>query len=71
VPGLGTRTVERLLQVRRHRTLRLDDIARLAGSVKRVRAFLVTADHRPTRELDRIDLRAALTPPPRQLSLFG
>jgi predicted DNA-binding helix-hairpin-helix protein len=46
-------------------------VARLAGSVRRARPFIVTADHRPTRQLDRIDLRAALAPKPRQLSLFG
>jgi putative DNA modification/repair radical SAM protein len=71
VPGLGSRTVERLLLARRHRTLRLDDLARLAGSVRRVRPFIVTADHRPTHELDRLDLRARLAPKPEQLSLFG
>jgi predicted DNA-binding helix-hairpin-helix protein len=51
--------------------LRLDDIARLSGSVRRARPFIVTADHRPVRELDRLDLRAVLAPKPEQLSLFG
>jgi putative DNA modification/repair radical SAM protein len=71
IPGLGTKTIDRLMLTRQHRTLRLDDVARLAGSVRRARAFIVTADHRPVHELDRLDLRAALAPKPRQLSLFG
>ena len=71
VPGLGARTVDRLLSARRHCTLRLGDIARLSVPLKRVRAFLVAADHRPSRNTDRLDLRAMATPPPRQLSLFG
>jgi len=71
VPGLGTRTIHKLLAARRHRAIRLDDLARLAGSVRRARPFIVTADHRPTRMLDRLDLRTALARPPQQLSLFG
>ena len=71
IPGLGSRTVDRLILARRHHSLRLDDLARLAGSVRRARPFVVTADHRPTHELDRLDLRTMLAPKPRQLSLFG
>jgi putative DNA modification/repair radical SAM protein len=71
IPGLGTKTVDRIIASRRHRRLRLDDIARLSGSVRRARPFIVTADHRPVRELDRLDLRAVLAPKPEQLSLFG
>jgi putative DNA modification/repair radical SAM protein len=71
VPGLGKRTVDRIVAARRHRTLRLDDIARLSGAVKRARPFLITADHRPGAELDRLDLRQRFDPPAQQLSLFG
>jgi predicted DNA-binding helix-hairpin-helix protein len=70
IPGLGVRSVDRLIAARRHRTLRLDDVARLVTSVKKLRPFIVTPDHRPTRELD----RAAVFPThaaPVQLSLFA
>jgi len=70
VPGLGKRSVERILAARRQRTLRLDDLGRLTASVKALRPFVTTADHRPTRLLDRLDLQALLAPP-RQLSLFA
>jgi putative DNA modification/repair radical SAM protein len=69
VPGLGKRGVDRLLAARRHRTLRLDDLARLTGSLKKLRPFVITADHRPSRLLDRLDLRSLLAPP-EQLPLF-
>jgi putative DNA modification/repair radical SAM protein len=69
VPGLGKRSVERILAARRQRRLRLDDLGRLAASVKKLRPFVITADHRPTRVLDRQDLRALLAPP-EQLSLL-
>jgi putative DNA modification/repair radical SAM protein len=70
VPGLGKRSVARILATRRHRTLRLGDLGRLAASLKKLRPFVVTVDHRPTRVLDRLDLRALLVPP-EQLSLFA
>jgi predicted DNA-binding helix-hairpin-helix protein len=70
VPGLGKRSVERILAARRHRRLRLDDLARLAASIRKLRPFVVTADHRPTGLLDRQGLRALLAPP-EQLSLLA
>ena len=74
VPGLGTRSVDRILAARRHTTLRLADIGRLARSVKRLLPFLITADYRPGRVADRLDLRGALADPPapvpQQGSLF-
>ena len=70
IPGLGKRTVDRLLVARRYHRLRLEDLARLAGSVRRPLPFIVTADHRPSALLDRAGLRATFTRPARQLSLF-
>jgi putative DNA modification/repair radical SAM protein len=70
VPGLGARAVDKILAARRHTRLRLDDVRRLSGSVKRARAFLVTDDHSPAGLTDRLDLRARLIEPPAQLSLF-
>ena len=71
VPGLGTRTVDRVIAARRHRRLQLDDLARLSGSIRKARPFVVTADHHPGHELDGAHLRASFAPPPRQLTLFG
>jgi putative DNA modification/repair radical SAM protein len=70
VPGLGTRAVDKILAARRHMRLRLDDIARLTIGLKRLRPFLITLDHRPTRLIDRADLRQSLIAPPVQPSLF-
>ena len=71
VPGLGTRVVDRLIAARRHRRLRLDDVGRLCRSIRKVRPFIVAADWRPTRLLDRADLRANLVPRAEQLPLFA
>jgi putative DNA modification/repair radical SAM protein len=71
IPGLGQRTVERIVTARKHRTLRLDDLARLSGATRRARSFMITADWRPLAEHTSANLRAALAPPPEQLSLFA
>ena len=71
VPGLGTKAVGQILTTRRHRSLRLDDVARFTVSVAKVRPFIVTADWRPTLLTDRADLRAQLAPKVEQLELFA
>ncbi|MBR0657431.1 putative DNA modification/repair radical SAM protein [Plastoroseomonas arctica] len=69
VPGLGAKTVGRILATRRHRGLRVDDLARLGVRLAPALPFLVALDHRP-RMLDGAHLRAQLTPAPVQGSLF-
>jgi putative DNA modification/repair radical SAM protein len=71
VPGLGVRSVDRILQSRSHTKLRLDDLKRLSGSIQRLRPFVVTADHRPTKLIDLHDLRTIVAPRAEQMSLFG
>ena len=72
VPGLGTRGVGQILSARRHRTLRLDDIAKLTVSVAKLRPFIVTADWRPVTLTDRADLKALVAPDAgRELDLFA
>jgi predicted DNA-binding helix-hairpin-helix protein len=69
VPGLGRRTVERVLQMRRWHRLRTSDLAALRVSLRKVRPFLVTADSAaPARLLDRADLDVLVQP--RQQSLL-
>ena len=71
VPGLGVKAVQRILASRRHRTMRLDDVAKLTVSIGKVRPFIVTADWRPLLLTDRADLRALLAPRTEQLELFA
>jgi putative DNA modification/repair radical SAM protein len=70
VPGLGVRSVDKIIAARRHARLRLADIGRLARSVKRLLPFLITADYRPTKISDRGELRSELAEAPVQASLF-
>jgi putative DNA modification/repair radical SAM protein len=46
VPGLGTRSVDRILRLRRWHRLRTDDLVRLRLPLRRVLPFIITEDHR-------------------------
>ena len=70
VPGLGVKTVQRLLQSRRVRQLRADDLARLHVPLRKVLPFVLLADHQPGAMLDAANLAARLAPPPVQAGLF-
>ncbi|HYO65888.1 MAG TPA: putative DNA modification/repair radical SAM protein [Archangium sp.] len=71
VPGLGVRTVDRLLRIRKWHKLTLEDLARLRVPLNRVKPFIVTADHQPTALLDSPRLPERVRPPAEQLSLFS
>ena len=72
VPGLGVRSVERLIVLRRNKRVRLADLRRLARGVDKLKPFVVVDDWRPGAEADGEVLRAALSadPTPAQLELF-
>jgi len=65
VPGLGVKTVERLLKARAHRRLTYADLARLRCNVKKAEPFVIAADYRP-----RAQAVAARRPRAVQLPLF-
>lgn len=71
VPGLGVKAVDGIISSRRLRRLRLDDVARLTGSIAKVRPFITAADWRPIALTDRADLAAQLRPKTQQLELFA
>jgi len=71
VPGLGVRAADRMIAARRHGALRLDDISRLASSVKKILPFITALDWTPGATLDSDRLMQKLRPEPRQLDLFS
>ncbi len=70
VPGFGTKTVKAILNERRQRRLRLEDLSRLGVSIRKVQAFITAEGWTPHRLVDRPDLRAMFEPQPEQLSLL-
>lgn len=71
IPGLGVRSVDRIISSRRHRKLRFQDLQALGASLKRARHFIIASDHVPTgaaRSSDR--LHAEFAGSSAQASLF-
>ena len=68
VPGLGVRSVDRMLEVRRFKRLALEDVRRLTRGIEKLKPFIVVGDWTPGALTDRADLREHLAP--RQLDLF-
>ena len=70
VPGVGRRTVQRLLAMRRHHRVTRADLRTLRVPMRKAAPFVVTADPvSAAHALDRVDLAARVSLP-RQLSLF-
>ena len=70
VPGLGVKSVNEIVRLRRLQRLRLADVTRLARARESFRPFIVATDWRPGSALDSARLAERLAPAPRQLSLF-
>ena len=71
VPGMGVKSVDKLLQARRHRRLRMDDLARLRMPMDKVSPFVIALDYQPGGLLDSARLAQRLVPKPAQLELFA
>ncbi|MGQ3281961.1 putative DNA modification/repair radical SAM protein [Bosea sp. (in: a-proteobacteria)] len=70
VPGLGTKSVARILETRRFRRLRLEDVGKIARSIATLRHFIVAEGWRPGASLDSERLKQHLAPKPQQLALL-
>ncbi|MFT9027549.1 putative DNA modification/repair radical SAM protein [Acetobacter indonesiensis] len=70
VPGLGVRSVNAIVAARRHRRLRLEDLAKLNVSLRKVKPFLHTVGWSPVRLADQQNIRQLFLPQPQQLTLF-
>ncbi|WP_144630820.1 putative DNA modification/repair radical SAM protein [Bordetella genomosp. 13] len=71
VPGIGMRNAQRLVELRRLRAIRYQDLILLRCAVDKVKRFIVAQDYRPSLAEPPSDhLRRALAPAPQQLSLL-
>ncbi|HEV2502095.1 MAG TPA: putative DNA modification/repair radical SAM protein [Mesorhizobium sp.] len=70
VPGLGEKVVTRIVETRRHRRLRLEDVGRLCHSIAKVRPFIVAQGWSPGALTDQPALRDKIVSSCEQLSLF-
>ena len=66
VPGLGVRTVDRIVASRKQGKLRYADLIALGVSLRKARHFLTTVDYRPTGDVSSARLRGVLAGPVQQ-----
>ena len=69
IPGFGVKSVDKIIAARRHRRMRMDDLARLRLSIPKIMPFIVAADHHPGATLDANRLAARMAPKAQQLQL--
>jgi putative DNA modification/repair radical SAM protein len=71
IPGLGVKSVDKILTARRWRALRLEDIGRIAGRIRKMQPFIQTPDWHPGSLTDKAQLADLMQSPPEQLPLFA
>lgn len=70
VPGLGVKTINKILKIRRWQSVKLADLIALKASVKRAMPFIVCSGHKPAEaEYSSEKLRAMFVPATEQLQL--
>lgn len=70
IPGLGVRNAQRIVSLRRHHAVRLEDLIKLRVNLKKTMPFMICINHHPARlELSSSELRAKFAPPPEQMEL--
>ena len=71
IPGIGARSVKRMLSIRRFQHIRTCDLKKLKVAWNRAKYFVLTSDHNPAlKNLDMLDLQRKLRPATQQLMLF-
>lgn len=71
IPGMGVKTVDKILLLRKVHKVRLLDLQKMRVSIARAKYFVITADHNPNLwVLDQESLEQRIKPSPQQLSLF-
>lgn len=68
IPGMGVRSVDKILSMRRFGRIRLNDLIKLKVALNRAKPFMITADHTPTLLLDSTRLIDYFKPQPQQTS---
>ena len=71
IPGIGLRNAKRLVELRRLRRIRWEDLSRLRCSLKKLAPFVVTADYKPAQGATSSDLlRKHMAEAPQQMNLW-
>ena len=71
IPGIGLRNAKRIVELRRLRRIRWEDLSRLRCSLKKLAPFVVTADYKPAQGATSSELlRKHMADAPQQMNLW-
>jgi putative DNA modification/repair radical SAM protein len=74
IPGIGIRTTQRLMELRRQRRIRYEDLTRMRCVLSKAKPFIITCDYHPSQaESSSESLHMLLRdkPQPQQMGLWG
>ncbi len=71
VPGIGVQTANKIISIRRYRTLRWEDLAKMRLPLDKLKPFICVLDYRPPPHLLDSNHLSQLMRPSQQLELFG
>jgi predicted DNA-binding helix-hairpin-helix protein len=74
IPGIGIRTTNRLMELRRQRRIRYEDLTRMRCVLAKAKPFIITCDYHPAQaESSSESLHMLLRdrPAPQQMGLWG
>ena len=70
IPGIGVRSVDKIIKVRRYTRVNLKDLLKLRVSWNRAKAFTIAGDYHPSNLTDSLNLSASLRPNAMQIQLM-
>ena len=72
IPGIGVRSAQRIVDLRRLKRIRFDDVVRLRCVIEKAKPFMITSDYHPQQaSLESSVLRRQLSDQPAQMALWG
>jgi putative DNA modification/repair radical SAM protein len=72
VPGIGLRSAQRIVSLRRLKRIRFEDLLRMRCVMDKARPFIVTSDYRPRQDTaESSQLRRQLSDQPAQMALWA
>ena len=70
IPGIGARSVQKIISMRRYKKIRLDDLKKLRCALNRLKPFIVTKDYSPRVLADQESIIHLINPPNKQLEML-
>lgn len=71
VPGIGVQSTQKILSIRRYKTLRWEDLVKMRLPVKKLKPFIAVCDYRPPLHLLDSNHLSQMMQTTEQLELFG